>query len=288
VVIDFDHIYESAIRPAVEAEGLLCLRADEVAGGLIDKPLFSRLIHSEILIADLTTSNPTVLYELGMRHASRSRATILIIEMSERRSLPMELWASQVEVYNLDNALLSAGEAVRLVNRLRARIREALDGKARVDSPLFVVLDDFPGLDLAKVERTPMLFLSYARPDGEKVEAVYNELKKNGYSPWMDVKDLLPGERWEIKLNKAIENSDFFIAFLSAQATDRRGVLRKELRQALEKWKEMLEEDIYLIPVRLQPCDLPDELTGFQALDLFEADWWPRLEASLKRGTKKP
>src|SRR6516165_10581127 len=76
VVIDFDHIYESAIRPAVEAEGLLCLRADEVAGGLIDKPLFSRLIHSEILIADLTTSNPTVLYELGMRHASRSRATI--------------------------------------------------------------------------------------------------------------------------------------------------------------------------------------------------------------------
>jgi len=44
----------------------------------------------------------------------------------------------------------------------------------------------------------------------------------------------------------------------------------------------MLEEDIYLIPVRLEHCDLPDELTGFQALDLFESDWWPRLEASLK------
>ena len=35
-----------------------------------------------------------------------------------------------------------------------------------------------------------MLFLSYARADGEKVEAVYNRLKKGGYSPWMDVKDL--------------------------------------------------------------------------------------------------
>jgi len=154
--------------------------------------------------------------------------------MSERHHLPRELWASQVEVYNLDdNELLSPGEALRLANRLRARIRDALDGKAPVDSPLFVTLDDFPGLDLTKVERTSMIFLSYARPDGEKVQAVYNELKKNGYSPWMDIRDLLPGERWEIKLDKAIKNSDFFIVFLSAQASNRRGVIRKELRQAL-------------------------------------------------------
>jgi TIR domain-containing protein len=288
VVIDFDQVYGSAIKPAVEAEGLLCLRADdELAGGLIDKPVFSRLIHSDILIADLTTSSPTVLYELGIRHASRSRATIPMIEMSERSHLPMELWASRVEVYNLADGLLSPRAAVDLANNLRARIRDALEGRAPVDSPLFQLLDDFPGLDLGKVERTPMLFLSYARPDGEKVTAVYNQLKGGGYSPWMDVKNLLPGERWELKLNQAIENSDFFIAFLSAQSVDRRGVLRKELRQALEKWKEMLDEDIYLIPARLEPCDLPNELAGFQVLDLFEADWWPRLEAALRSGSKR-
>lgn len=287
VGIDFDQIYVSAIKPAVEAEGLLCLRADdELDGGLIDKPIFSRLIHSDILIADLTTSNPTVLYELGIRHASRSRTTIPIMDMKER-ALPMELWTSRVERYELADGLLSPRAAVDLSNRLRTRIRDALEGKAPVDSPLFQLLDDFPGLDLGKVERSPMLFLSYARADGEKVEAVYNRLKKGGYSPWMDVKDLLAGEQWELKLNQAIENSDFFIAFLSAQSVDKRGVLRTELRRAMEKWKEMLDEDIYLIPARLEVCDLPNELKGFQALDLFEADWWPRLEAALKSGVKR-
>src|SRR5512145_164335 len=151
-------------QTAVEAEGLLCLRVEaELVGGVPDKPLLSRLIHSDIFIADLTTSNPTVLYELGIRHASRSRATIPIIEMSERSNLPMELWTSRVEVYNLADGLLSPRAAVDLANRLRVRIRDALEGKAPVDSPLFQLLDDFPGLDLAKVERTPMLFLSYAR-----------------------------------------------------------------------------------------------------------------------------
>jgi hypothetical protein len=287
-VIDFDQIYGSAIRPAVEAEGLLCVRADEELGGsLIDKPVFSRLIHSDILIADLTTSNATVLYELGIRHASRSRATIPIIEMSERSYLPMELWASRVEVYNLSDGLLSPRAAVDLANHLRARLRDALEGKTAIDSPLFALLDDFPGVDLAKVERTPTLFLSYARADKEKVESAYDKIKEGGYSPWMDVRNLLPGERWELKINQAIEDSDFVIFFLSEQSVDRRGVLRKELRQALEKWKEMLEEDIYLIPARLERCELPNELAGFQALDLFEAEWWPRLEASLKRGARR-
>src|SRR5262245_22236130 len=66
ITFDFDKIYETCIRPAVQAEGAICVRAEseeEELGGLIQKPIFSRLIHSELVIADLTTANPSVLFE---------------------------------------------------------------------------------------------------------------------------------------------------------------------------------------------------------------------------------
>src|SRR5215813_10610956 len=57
-VIDFDAVYGELIKPAVEAAGLVPLRADEEqAGGIIYKPMFERLILCEYAVADLTTAN---------------------------------------------------------------------------------------------------------------------------------------------------------------------------------------------------------------------------------------
>ena len=60
--VDFDQISQTCIRPAVEAEGIICIRegqeVDDQESVVFDeantqKPLFSRLIHSELVIADL-------------------------------------------------------------------------------------------------------------------------------------------------------------------------------------------------------------------------------------------
>jgi hypothetical protein len=217
MAIEFNRIYETCIRPAVDAEGGICVRADEEeeVGGFILKPTFSRLLHSELVIADLTTANPNVLYEVGIRHAARSRHTILIIWNQE--TAPFDLGFSCPIKYELDTrGFLTAESAVQLTNQLRERIRKAFNATAEVDSPLFLFLDDFPGLNLEKVERAPELFLSYARADAEMVDPIYNKLRDNGYAPWMDTKNILPGERWEKKISQAIKNADFFLAFLSA------------------------------------------------------------------------
>ncbi|MGD2114277.1 MAG: hypothetical protein PVG07_04435, partial [Acidobacteriota bacterium] len=67
-VIDFDAVYEELIRPAVEAAGLEPLRADEErVGGIIHKPMFERLVLCDYAVADLTTANANVFYELGVR-----------------------------------------------------------------------------------------------------------------------------------------------------------------------------------------------------------------------------
>jgi hypothetical protein len=286
-LIDFDKLYRTCIQTAVQAEGAVCIRADEEAGvGFIHKPIYSRLMHSELVIADLTTSNPNVVYELGIRHAVRSHATLLIIAQEER--LPFDLNMYRAITYALDDGdSPSAESAVSFTTHLRTWVREALKPASSADSPLFLLFDDFPGPNLAKVERVPELFLSYARADAEKVKPIYDKLRASGFAPWMDTEDILAGERFETKISQAIKKTDFFLAFLSSSSVDRRGVLRTEVRQALAKWNEMLEDDIYLIPIRLEPLDLPEEFASFQALDAFAPDWEGRLQRAIKAGMKK-
>jgi hypothetical protein len=151
-VIDFDNLYRTCIQPAVQAEGATCIRADEEEGvGLIHKPIYSRLMHSELVIVDLTTFNPNVVYELGIRHAVRPGATLLIIASDER--MPFDLAMSRHLTYALDGLdLVTAESAVRFTTQLRTWVREALKPKSSPDSPLFILFDDFPGLNLAKVE----------------------------------------------------------------------------------------------------------------------------------------
>jgi hypothetical protein len=65
----------------------------------------------------------------------------------------------------------------------------------------------------------------------------------------MDKKDILPGERWKSSIRKAVRDSDFFLACLSANSINKRGWIQKEIKDALDIWQEKLEDDIYLIPV---------------------------------------
>src|SRR5882672_842454 len=75
--INFDPIYEQAIKPAIEAAGMEPVRADgERTGGIIHKPMFERLLLCDFAVADLTTGNPNVFYELGVRHAARPATTL--------------------------------------------------------------------------------------------------------------------------------------------------------------------------------------------------------------------
>ncbi len=136
-------------------------------------------------------------------------------------------------------------------------------------------------------EQEIQLFLSYSRADQSKVEQLYQDLVNSGYKPWMDVKDILPGENWDKRIRKAIEKSDFFLACLSIRSVDRRGYIQKEIKQALDQWQEKLEDDIYLIPVKLEECNTPDSLRSLQYVELFRPDGWPRLLRAIEVGIRR-
>jgi hypothetical protein len=134
---------------------------------------------------------------------------------------------------------------------------------------------------------TVHIFLSYAREDRQKVESLYQKLSDAGFEPWMDIKDILPGEKWPSSIRRAIRDSDFFLVCLSTNSVKKRGWVQREMKQALDLWQEKLEDDIYLIPVRLEDCETPESLREFQWVDLFEEDGWTRLVEAIEVGMER-
>src|SRR5215471_5083775 len=111
-VIDFDAVYRDLIAPAIASADLQPIRADEeMTGGIIHKPMYERLILCEYAVADLTTANANVFYELGLRHAVRRHSTVLIFADSGR--LPFDVAPLRALPYKLtpEGALANAAEA---------------------------------------------------------------------------------------------------------------------------------------------------------------------------------
>ena len=133
----------------------------------------------------------------------------------------------------------------------------------------------------------PTIFLSYARPDKKEVEKLYQKLTAAGYKPWMDTKDLVAGEDWRKTLQKAIKNASFFIVCLSNNSVNKRGVIQEEIKEALGILRQKLESDIYLIPVRLNDCEIPESLAGIQYLDLFNGNGLTQLLKTIRVGIER-
>jgi hypothetical protein len=137
------------------------------------------------------------------------------------------------------------------------------------------------------VKATAQIFLSYAQDDEEKIEKLYQKLSDAGFKPWMDNKDILPGERRRSSIRKAIRHSDFFLACLTANSVNKRGEFQSEIRSALDIWQEKLDSDIYLIPVRLEDCQVPESLGDFQCVNPFKEDGWTRLLKAIQEGMER-
>jgi hypothetical protein len=118
------------------------------------------------------------------------------------------------------------------------------------------------------------------------VRDLYDQLKASGFDPWMDV-DIHPGEDWRLAIESAIRESDFFILCLSPQSTGRRGILQREIRIALDRAMELLDDDIYFLPARLSPCARPKQIATYQTVDLYESNGYERLLSALKEGIKR-
>jgi hypothetical protein len=130
--------------------------------------------------------------------------------------------------------------------------------------------------------KKPLIFLCHAKEDSDAVRNLYNRLKKDGFNPWMDEADILPGQNWDYEIKKAIKRTDFVLICLSNLSVRKRGYLNKEILWALNRQDEMLLGDIFMIPVKLEKCELPDRLSEHQSVDIFDPDGFEKLFQALR------
>ena len=116
----------------------------------------------------------------------------------------------------------------------------------------------------------PRVFLAYVDEDYPRVRLLYDHLLASGFDPWLDKRKLLAGQDWPRCIERAISVSDVFIPCYSRRACLKRGQFQKEVRQALECAAAMPLEDNFVIPVRLEECNVPRRIRSeIQYVDLF-------------------
>ena len=117
-----------------------------------------------------------------------------------------------------------------------------------------------------------LVFISYAKEDQRSADRLYRDLKSAGVSLWMDSHDLLPGQLWEREIEEAISRSSYFIALQSTRSVGKQGHVQKELRRALEVAEAYPEDELFIIPVRIEECEPSFRaMRKLHRLDLFPA-----------------
>ncbi len=132
------------------------------------------------------------------------------------------------------------------------------------------------------------VFVSYAKEDRDQALKYYDRLSEEGTSPWMDVKHLLPGQNWEAEIEKALSDANVVVLLLSSQSVNKRGFVQREANQAIERLRYRQPTDIYVIPLLLEPCEVPSQISGrLQYVDLNTPGAWEQVAAALRVAAKQ-
>jgi DNA-binding response OmpR family regulator len=216
----------------------------------------------------LTTSYKEAIRKIATQHYVLA---ILDIKLPEGVSGIDVLVKMRKRVPNLKAILLTAyDESSLAVAGMRAGAVDYIKKTSDLKTRLLAAINKYRRTEIVKV------FLSYDRRDFRAVSNLHRKLTVQGFVPWLDRFDIMAG-KWEPQIKKAIKQTDFFIPCLSKHSVANRGFITKELKLALARQEELGEDTAFIIPVRLNECDIPRVLKEFQVVSLFKDQGFNRL-----------
>lgn len=203
---DLDKTYKNVIKPAVENSGYECVRGDEVAeSGIIDRSMYSLLIHADLVIADITTFNPNALYELGIRHAAKPYSTIIMRD--EEGSIPFDISHSKIFQYKHLGDDIGVDEANRCKNHLMNLIA-SLDRSKAIDSPMFEFIRS------AKPQKLPEEdYLALIKELADKDKHIFALVERAKQE--MSDDNFVEACKWWERAKKKADNEPYFIQQLA-------------------------------------------------------------------------
>jgi hypothetical protein len=128
-----DGVLKYIVARAAREVDLVAVRSDQIAKpGQITLQVIEHVLQAKAAVADLTSLNPNVFYELAIRHTAQL-PIVLIAEAGEK--LPFDI--AQMRTIFFTHTDLESADRCR--EELAAHLREALRGPS--DSPIATALD---------------------------------------------------------------------------------------------------------------------------------------------------
>ncbi len=130
-----------------------------------------------------------------------------------------------------------------------------------------------------------LVFLSHASEDKPRVRKLCKRLRDDGFDPWLDEERLLPGQDWNLEIGQAMRASQAILLCFSKLSVAKEGYVQREYKKAREYQLEKPEGTIFVIPVRLDDCEVPFLLRDLQYVDY--PDGYERLVKALNIRAEK-
>jgi hypothetical protein len=135
---EFDAIFSKLIKPALEGVGYDVKRADNILDQQnILKDIVRGIAQADLVVADLTSLNANVFYELGIAHTMQ-KPTALLTQSSE--DIPFDLRSYRMVTYSTH-----FDEAPQLLRRLQEIGEKAKSGEIGFGNPVSDFLPEMRG-----------------------------------------------------------------------------------------------------------------------------------------------
>jgi hypothetical protein len=113
--------YSKIYEPAIEKAGLKAVRADDDifgTGKIVDQ-IWNGITNAKVLIAELTSRNPNVYYELGLAHALRKP---VVLVCSNEQDVPFDLKHIRVIYYDMHDPFWGSKLIIKISENILSAI----------------------------------------------------------------------------------------------------------------------------------------------------------------------
>jgi MAP3K TRAFs-binding domain len=142
-ILDLDETYTLLIKPVFDDLNIPCYRAiDKNLSGSIDQLMLQEIKSADFVVADISTLNANVMWELGVRHALQPHYTILLCEKEQMSSIPFDINHFVVHQYTHSEEGIPFKEVERFRKHLKGIVNGLINQNPKiVDSPVFTFLE---------------------------------------------------------------------------------------------------------------------------------------------------
>jgi hypothetical protein len=187
---------------------------------------------------------------------------------------------------DLDNLPITHSLRLKVDSHVRRLSEDSTDANLRVESGRFLGCELADAI-IAELQATsansPLrVFMCHSSQDKLAVMTLRKRLMDEGFAPWVDSVDLVPGQDWEREIRAAVRGSDVVLVCLSEDLVSKAGFRHREIRFALDVASEQPEGAIFIIPVKLESCEVPERLRMWHWVELYSQGGEEKLVRALR------